>query len=442
MAHLRRWPALGVTTVEAKSGYGLTLEHELRLLEVYRAAGRLGPADRPHVARRARRPAEFRDRRAEYVALVEQEIFRGWRARDWRGSATSSSRSRPSRVQEARRILDGGTAARPAAQAARRSAHRRAVAPSWPRSSARPPPIISRASPKRASAPWPRAGVVAVSLPFASLYLGADPLPARRLLEAGVPVAVATDFNPGSAPSYHLPMALTLACTLQRMTPAEALERRDRRRRPRDRSGVGDRLARAGQGGGFRGDRCRLGRAMALPSAPQRLRADGRARQGDLEGLAARRRVVRVSGGRARPGAAGQVFRRERLGQERGGFSQQITLRNGSRGIARDVDAPAAPDRSGAIESPAPVRRSAAAPRRSPARRTGGPLPCGDQRLFPVERRDDRVAPLLEGAHDQPADLGLVLRQQDGLVSPRNRLGFSGRLPAASARPPAAADRS
>jgi imidazolonepropionase len=37
-------------------------------------------------------------------------------------------------------------------------------------------------------------------------------------------VAVATDFNPGTAPSYHLPMALTLACTLQRMTPAEALK--------------------------------------------------------------------------------------------------------------------------------------------------------------------------------------------------------------------------
>ena len=37
-------------------------------------------------------------------------------------------------------------------------------------------------------------------------------------------MAVATDFNPGSAPSYHLPLALTLACTLQHMTPAEALK--------------------------------------------------------------------------------------------------------------------------------------------------------------------------------------------------------------------------
>ena len=49
-------------------------------------------------------------------------------------------------------------------------------------------------------------------------------MPARRLLAAGVPVAVATDFNPGSAPSFHLPVAMTLACTLQRMTPAEVLK--------------------------------------------------------------------------------------------------------------------------------------------------------------------------------------------------------------------------
>ena len=49
-------------------------------------------------------------------------------------------------------------------------------------------------------------------------------MPARALIDAGVRVAVATDFNPGSAPSWHLPLAMTLACTLQRMTPAEALK--------------------------------------------------------------------------------------------------------------------------------------------------------------------------------------------------------------------------
>jgi imidazolonepropionase len=64
---------------------------------------------------------------------------------------------------------------------------------------------------------------VAVLLPFASLYLNKPPLDARRCFALGVPVAVATDFNPGSAPSYHLPFAMTLACTMNRMTPAQAL---------------------------------------------------------------------------------------------------------------------------------------------------------------------------------------------------------------------------
>jgi imidazolonepropionase len=66
--------------------------------------------------------------------------------------------------------------------------------------------------------------VVAVSLPIAALYLQQPPMPARVLMAAGVPVAVATDSNPGLAPSYHLPLALTLACTTQHMMPAEALK--------------------------------------------------------------------------------------------------------------------------------------------------------------------------------------------------------------------------
>ncbi len=63
-----------------------------------------------------------------------------------------------------------------------------------------------------------------MGLPLATVYLNQPPLPARRLIEVGVPVAIATDFNPGSAPSFHLPFTLTLACTLLRMTPAEALK--------------------------------------------------------------------------------------------------------------------------------------------------------------------------------------------------------------------------
>ncbi|UCF38676.1 MAG: amidohydrolase family protein, partial [Acidobacteriota bacterium] len=68
------------------------------------------------------------------------------------------------------------------------------------------------------------ADVVAVLLPLASLYLGQPAANARRLIDSEVKVAVSTDFNPGSSPNFHLPLALTLACSLCRMSPAEALK--------------------------------------------------------------------------------------------------------------------------------------------------------------------------------------------------------------------------
>lgn len=68
------------------------------------------------------------------------------------------------------------------------------------------------------------AGTVGVCLPFASLYLNQPPMDGRAFVEDGVSIAVATDFNPGSAPSYDLPLALMLACTMSRLTPSEALK--------------------------------------------------------------------------------------------------------------------------------------------------------------------------------------------------------------------------
>jgi imidazolonepropionase len=222
VAHLAEMARLGVTTVEAKSGYGLTLEHELRLLEVYR---RLSGGSQRLVATLLAAhivPAEFAGRRREYVELIEQELIprvaREGLARfcDVFVEETAFTRD------EARRILRAGLrhGLAPKLHADQITAGGGAeLAAELGAASADHLEQISEAGIRAMAA----AGVVAVSLPFASIYLGMSPLPARRLIEAGVAVAVATDFNPGSAPSYHLPMALTLACTLQRMTPAEAL---------------------------------------------------------------------------------------------------------------------------------------------------------------------------------------------------------------------------
>jgi imidazolonepropionase len=222
--HLREMVALGVTTVECKSGYGLDCENELKLLRVYRRLAVEQPTRivatflGAHVV-----PPEYRDRREAYVALLVDALLplvAGERLADFCDvfvEETAFSLAEARRLLGAARALglgaklhadqlsDSGGAALAAEIGAVSADHLECVSEAG---------ILALAA----------ARVVAVSLPLASLYLGQRPLPARRLIDAGVAVAVATDFNPGSAPSFHLPLALTLACTLQRMTPAEALK--------------------------------------------------------------------------------------------------------------------------------------------------------------------------------------------------------------------------
>ena len=216
--------ALGVTTVECKSGYGLDADTELKLLRVYRALAARGPARIvPTFLGAHLVPPEWRDDRAGYVALLTETLIpavaRDGLARCCDVFVEESAFS----IEEARAILlagrgaglapklhadqltDGGGAALAAEVGALSADH------------------LEHASDAGIAA-MAAAGVVAVSLPIASLYLRQPTMPARKLIEAGVPVAVATDFNPGSAPSFHLPFAMTLACTTQMMTPAEVLK--------------------------------------------------------------------------------------------------------------------------------------------------------------------------------------------------------------------------
>jgi imidazolonepropionase len=213
--------ALGVTCVEAKSGYGLDRETERRLLRVYRALDASGPV-RVVATYLGAHIVPAGAPRAAYLALVEEmiaEVARDGLARFCdvfvdQGAFTVDEARRLLRAARAAGLLpklhadqlaDTGAAALAAEVRAISADHLEQVSPAG---------IAALAA----------AGVVAVSLPLAALYLDQSPLPARALIEAGVPVAVATDFNPGSAPSAHLPLALTVACLRQRLTPAEALK--------------------------------------------------------------------------------------------------------------------------------------------------------------------------------------------------------------------------
>jgi imidazolonepropionase len=220
---LEQMRTLGVTTVECKSGYGLEPESELKLLRIYRRLAQEQPTRvvptflGAHVI-----PPEFRQNRTGYVDLIVDEMIPAVARQQLAVSCDVFVEESAFSIDEARRILQAGQQAGLGAKlhadqlsgsgGAELAAELRAL-------SADHLEFISERGIKAMAS----AGVVAVSLPLASLYLGQQPMPARRLIEAGVPVAVATDFNPGSAPSYHLPLALTLACILQRMTPAESL---------------------------------------------------------------------------------------------------------------------------------------------------------------------------------------------------------------------------
>ena len=221
---LREMLSLGVTTVECKSGYGLDREHELRLLRVYRTLAGMQPVRLvptflgAHVV-----PPEFRDDRAGYLALLIDDLLPLIACERLAAFCDVFVERSAFTVDEARRLLLAAWAAGLGAKL-----HADQLSAGGGAELAAEVGAVSADHLECASdagiAAMARAGVVAVSLPLASLYLGQTPAPARRWIDAGLAVAVATDFNPGSAPSYHLPFALTLACTLQRMTPAEALK--------------------------------------------------------------------------------------------------------------------------------------------------------------------------------------------------------------------------
>jgi imidazolonepropionase len=231
-ARLRRLLEEGTTTVEAKSGYGLRLdEEEKQLRAVARAAtsGRIARATGdtdiaepiPTFLGAHEIPDEFRSRRGDYVALVAEEMIPAIaKAKLARFCDVFCDRG-VFTVDEARRILEAGRlhgllpklhadeladvgAAKLAAEVGAVSADHL---------------LHANAEGLRAMA---EAGVVAVLLPGTALTLGLPFARAREMVDIGLAVALATDFNPGSTMCSSMPLMLTLAVTQMRLTPAEA----------------------------------------------------------------------------------------------------------------------------------------------------------------------------------------------------------------------------
>ncbi|MGI8586236.1 MAG: imidazolonepropionase [Chloroflexia bacterium] len=221
--HLHAMLAYGTTSVEVKSGYGLSTEAELRSLTAIRLAQEQGPVPRicPTFLGAHAVPLEYRDRPDAYIDLLVGETLPAVVAAGLAETCDVFCDEGAFDATQARRLLE---AAQSLGLPVRLHANEFAqigaadLAAELHALSADHLLVLDDAE----IAALAGAGVTAVLLPGTGLGLGRF-APARALIAAGVPVAVATDCNPGTCLCENLALMISLACLCMEMTPAEAL---------------------------------------------------------------------------------------------------------------------------------------------------------------------------------------------------------------------------
>ena len=216
--------ACGTTTAEAKSGYGLTTESELRQLRAIRRLDREHAIDLVPTFMGAHEvPVDYRSRRQDYVALVIDEMIprvAEERLAEWCDVFCEQGVFTP---EESAAVLTAGRRAglQPRVHADEfGSSGGSLVAAEVGARSADHLLFVD----ERGMAALAAAHTCATLLPIAAFYLGVGRYaPARALIESGIPVALATDINPGAGFSPSMPFAMTLACFAMKMTLEEAL---------------------------------------------------------------------------------------------------------------------------------------------------------------------------------------------------------------------------
>src|ERR1039457_668725 len=214
----------GTTTIEAKSGYGLSLDAEIKILKTIRqlkADGRLRYV--PTFLGAHEIPGEYRGRIGDYVDLVIQEMLPRVAEDNLAEYCDVFCEPNVFPVEQARTVLRAAQALGLGLRvhAARLSADSGSRLPPDPHAA---PAAHLGLSPPAALAALHAAGVQPVLLPASVYTLGSTRYPAaRRMIDLGLPVVLATDFNPGSSPTASMPMVLSLAATQMKMTPAEAI---------------------------------------------------------------------------------------------------------------------------------------------------------------------------------------------------------------------------
>jgi imidazolonepropionase len=220
---LREMAEQGTTTVEAKSGYGLTLESELKSLEAIRsAAASWSGTVVPTLLGAHVLPNEFQGRSREYVDLVCERMIPQAAKRKLAQFVDVFTERGAFTTEDTAKIFD---AAQKYGLGVR--AHVCQLSQTALQLLLRYNPVsfdhMDHASDDDIRE-LARRDTIATLVPGANYFLGLkDFPPARKLIDAGVPVALATDYNPGSSPTPSMPFVLSLACTHMKMSPAEAI---------------------------------------------------------------------------------------------------------------------------------------------------------------------------------------------------------------------------
>ncbi|MCP3029932.1 imidazolonepropionase [Halobacillus sp. A1] len=213
----------GVTTVEAKSGYGLTLEHEIKQLEVAHQLHRNHPVDLISTFMGAHAiPMAEKDDPEPFVERVIHEMIPEVAKRKLATFNDVFCERGVFTPEQSRRILEAGKQ-----HGLMPKIHADEIEPYEGAELAASVGAVSadhllKASDKGIKA-LAESGVVGVLLPGTAFFLMAEFAEARKMIEAGIPIALSTDANPGSSPTISLPFMMNLGCLKMGMTPEEVL---------------------------------------------------------------------------------------------------------------------------------------------------------------------------------------------------------------------------
>jgi len=222
---LDRMLSKGVTTIEAKSGYGLSLQDEMKILKVMKALQEVHPIEIvPTFLGAHTIPREFRDARTRYIDLLTKEMIPRVAQERLAEFCDVFCEEKAFTLEESKKILETGKGygLKPKIHADQLSPGGGAeLAAEVNAFSADHLEHISQTGIERMA----EKGVTAVLLPGASFFLSMKKFPpAREMIQKGVYVSLATDLNPGSSMTESLPLMMTMGCTMYKMVPKEVIQ--------------------------------------------------------------------------------------------------------------------------------------------------------------------------------------------------------------------------